>query len=123
MLTFDEIYDTKYLPLNDVIYSLNTGLNPRQFFTLNTEDAKNYYVTIREIHNNKIIFNEKTDKINDNALRLCNNRSHLEVGDVLFSGTGTIGETALVEEEPYNWNIKEGVYAIKPKKNIILSNI
>lgn len=63
----------------------------------------------------------KTDKINDNALRLCNNRSHLEVGDVLFSGTGTIGETALVEEEPYNWNIKEGVYAIKPKKNIILS--
>lgn len=121
LLTFDEIYDTKYLPLNDVIYSLNTGLNPRQFFTLNTEDAKNYYVTIREIHNNKIIFNEKTDKINDNALRLCNNRSHLEVGDVLFSGTGTIGETALVEEEPYNWNIKEGVYAIKPKKNIILS--
>lgn len=121
LLTFDEIYDTKYLPLNDVIYSLNTGLNPRQFFTLNTEDAKNYYVTIREIHNNKIIFNEKTDKINDNALRLCNNRSHLEVGDVLFSGTGTIGETALVEDEPYNWNIKEGVYAIKPKKNIILS--
>ena len=57
---------------------------------------------------------EKTDRINDYALRLCNNRSNLESGDVLFSGTGTIGETAVIEETPTNWNIKEGVYTIKP---------
>ena len=44
----------------------------------------------------------------------------LEIGDVLFSGTGTIGETAVITEEPHNWNIKEGVYSIKPNQNIIL---
>lgn len=70
--------------LNDVIISLNTGLYPRKFFKLNTEDASNFYVTIREIHGGKIVFTNKTDRINDDALGLCNNRSHLEKGDVLF---------------------------------------
>ena len=110
------------LPLDEVILSLNTGLNPRQFFKLNTDDATNYYVTIRELQNNRVVFSEKTDRINDRAMKLCNNRSNLEKGDVLFSGTGTIGETALVSETPKNWNIKEGVYTIKPDKEKIDSS-
>ncbi|MCL6221046.1 restriction endonuclease subunit S [Streptococcus dysgalactiae subsp. equisimilis] len=100
--------------LNKVILSLNTGLNPRKFFKLNTPDAKNYYITIREIRKRHINILESTDLINDEALRLCNNRSNLEIGDVLFSGTGTIGQMVVIEEEPSNWNIKEGVYSIKP---------
>lgn len=107
------------IELENVIFSLNTGLNPRQFFKLNTDDAENYYITIREIQNGKIVPNEKTDRINDEAMRLCNNRSNLERGDVLFSGTGTIGETAIVEETPKDWNIKEGVYAIKPNYHLL----
>lgn len=59
--------------------------------------------------------------INDNALKLINNRSNLEIGDILFSGTGTIGKTALIQDKPTNWNIKEGVYAIKPNQKIINS--
>jgi type I restriction enzyme S subunit len=38
----------------------------------------------------------------------------LKKGDVLFSGTGTIGRTSLLHEAPTNWGIKEGVYAITP---------
>ena len=119
LLTFSS--DMPKVPLNDVIISLNTGLNPRQFFKLNTDDAKNYYVTIRELHNNCVMVSDKTDRINDEALMLCNNRSNLEEGDVLFSGTGTIGETALITSPPNNWNIKEGVYSIKPNPEFILS--
>ena len=111
----------EFLSIEKVIFSLNTGLNPRKFFRLNTDDAMNYYVTIREIHNNKIEFSDTTDRINDEALRLCNNRSNLEIGDVIFSGTGTIGETALITETPRNWNIKEGVYVIKPNPKRIIS--
>ena len=113
--------DVVWRTLGEVIVSLNTGLNPRQFFKLNTDDACNYYVTIREIQNGTVIFSDKTDRMNDEALRLCNNRSNLEVGDVLFSGTGTIGETAVISEPPTNWNIKEGVYVIKPKKDVLNS--
>ena len=36
-------------------------------------------------------------------------------------GTGTIGEMAIIKEEPSNWNIKEGVYALKPNHSIITS--
>ncbi|MDO5713653.1 MAG: restriction endonuclease subunit S [Tissierellia bacterium] len=111
----------EFVEIEKVIISLKTGLNPRKFFKLNTIDAKNYYVTIREIRNNSIDFSKNTDRINDEALQLCNNRSNLEVGDVIFSGTGTIGQTAIIEKEPINWNIKEGVYALKPNFNIISS--
>lgn len=100
--------------LSQVILSLRTGLNPRRFFELNPDNATNYYVTIRELRNGKIVFSKDTDRINDQALSLCKNRSRLEKGDILFSGTGSIGEVALVRESPTNWNIKEGIYALKP---------
>ncbi|WNV56495.1 restriction endonuclease subunit S [Oscillospiraceae bacterium NTUH-002-81] len=113
------LYTVASVELEKVIVSLNTGLNPRHFFKLNTAEAKNYYITIRELQNGKIVPSEKTDRINDEAMLLCNNRSNLEIGDILFSGTGTIGEVAVIEEIPTNWNIKEGVYAIKPNKELI----
>ena len=113
LLNCEKIEFKKY-KLSDVIISLNTGLNPRKFFQLNTEDASNYYITIKNLFNNKIIFTEDTDKINNEALKLCNNRSNLEIGDILFSGVGTVGITALITENPENWNIKEGIYTIKP---------
>lgn len=80
----------------------------------------NYYITIREIHDGNIIPTDKTDRINDEALRLCDSRSNLEAGDVLFSGTGTIGETAVITATPKDWNIKEGVYTIKPDQEFII---
>ena len=107
--------------LGEVVHSIKTGLNPRKFFQLNPTDATNYYITVREISGHKIVPSEKTDLINNEGLMLCQNRSNLESGDVLFTGTGTIGNVAIIEETPTNWNIKEGVYSIKPKKEIICS--
>ena len=107
--------------LGEVAHSIKTGLNPRKFFQLNTSDASNYYITVREIRGHKIVPSEKTDLINNDGLMLCQNRSNLEIGDVLFTGTGTIGNVAIIEKTPTNWNIKEGVYAIKPKKEKICS--
>jgi len=109
----------EYFELEKVITSLKTGLNPRKNFQLNTPDANNYYVTVRELSGNKVRFFDKTDKVNDSALKLINNRSNLEINDILFSGTGTVGRTAIVESEPKNWDIKEGVYVIKPKLELI----
>ncbi|HHY0350934.1 TPA: restriction endonuclease subunit S [Vibrio cholerae] len=112
--------EVEWRPLEKVIHSLKTGLNPRKNFQLNTSDAQGYYVTVREIQDGKIVFLDKTDRVNDRALELINGRSNLEVGDILFSGTGTVGRTAVIEEKPANWNIKEGVYTIKPIQEKIL---
>ena len=120
LLTSDE-NQVEWKKLGEVLLSVKTGLNPRRFFSLNTNDAKNYYITIRELKDGKIIPSDKTDRINDEALKLCQKRSNLEIGDVFFSGTGTIGEMAIIKEEPSNWNIKEGVYALKPNHSIITS--
>ncbi len=106
--------------LEDVIISLKTGLNPRKNFVLNTPGSDCFYITVRELGMFDIIPQDKTDRVTKEALRLINNRSNLEVGDVLFSGTGTIGRTALIREVPTNWNIKEGVYTLKPRQEIIL---
>lgn len=106
--------------LGEVLKSLTTGLNPRQFFKLNTDDAKNYYVTIKELKSGTLVFNSKTDMVNDEALKLINGRSNLEKDDVLFTGTGTIGETYILKSKPNNWNIKEGVYSLKPMKEHVI---
>ena len=120
LLGFDG-QDIEWKPLGDMIKSLKTGLNPRKNFQLNTSDAENFYVTVREIQNGNIVFVQQTDRINKRALELINNRSNLEVGDVLFSGTGTVGRTAVISIKPENWNIKEGVYVIKPNQDILNS--
>ncbi|WP_028120105.1 restriction endonuclease subunit S [Escherichia coli] len=111
--------EVEWKMLGEVIHSLKTGLNPRQNFSLNTLDAQGYYVTVREIQNGKVVFLDKTDRVNDRALKIINGRSNLEAGDILFSGTGTVGRIAVIEENPINWNIKEGVYTIKPIKEKI----
>ena len=123
MNIFEEIQNcpVEWKELGEVVHSIKTGLNPRKFFQLNPTDATNYYITVREIRGHKIVPSEKTDLINNEGLILCQNRSNLESGDVLFTGTGTIGNIAIIEETPTNWNIKEGVYSIKPKKEIICS--
>lgn len=106
--------------LGEVCVHLRTGLNPRRNFKLNTEDASNYYVTVRELGGTELLYSEKTDLINDDALQLINNRSKLKVNDILFSGTGTIGKTAFISKEPTNWNIKEGVYALTLNPHYVL---
>ena len=100
--------------LGNHILFLRTGLNPRVHFKLNTPDADCFYITVRELQGFDIITSEQTDKINLSAVERIDERSRLKIGDVLFSGTGTIGQTALVKEKPNNWGIKEGIYAITP---------
>ena len=103
--------------IGDVIKHLRTGLNPRVHFKLNTPDANCYYITVRELKGLDAIPDEKTDKINDTARLRIDERSKLKINDILFSGTGTIGRTAIIKEQPTNWNIKEGVYALTPDVN------
>ena len=117
----EESENWKKVKLGEVIQHLRTGLNPRSNFELNPADANGYYITVRELKGFDIITDEKTDRINANAVAKINERSKLKINDILFSGTGTIGETALVKENPDNWGIKEGIYAITPNTKKINS--
>lgn len=106
----------EWKPLNKIVKSISTGLNPRQNFILNEEDASLYYVTVKEITTNKVIFSDSTDRITENAKQIINNRSKLSKGDILFSGIGTIGKVAYVDIPTSNWDCSESVFLIKPNE-------
>ena len=110
----------KMVKLGDVVASIHSGLNPRDNFRLNENGATGYYVTVKEITSGKIEFTDKTDRITLEAHSIIQNRSHLEVDDVLLSGIGTIGKVALVDIPVDNWNCSESVLLLKPNKERIL---
>ena len=110
----------EYFTLEDITKAVNIGINPRKFFKLNPSDATGFYVTVRELNGLQgVIQTEKTDTINDEAISIIQNRANIEIGDILFSNTGTVGKMALVIDTPRNWGVNEGIYVIKPNNKIV----
>ena len=102
--------------LGEITCKFATGLNPRKNFVLG--QGGNYYVTIKNMADNDVIFDDKCDKVDDEALEKINKRSDLQQGDLLFSGIGTIGRVYLIDEPVLNWNISESVFTMRPIKEI-----
>ena len=102
--------------LGELTSKFATGLNPRKNFVLG--HGNNYYVTIKNMSNNDVVFDEKCDKVDDEALEKINKRSDLQMGDLLFSGIGTIGRVYLIDKPVTNWNISESVFTMRPKPGI-----
>ncbi len=110
----------EYKMLKEVTHSINIGINPRKFFKLNPDKAEGFYVTVRELNGLQGVKQyEKTDRINLDAVKLINTRANIEIGDILFSNTGTVGKLALVIDTPTNWGVNEGIYVIKPIKSVL----
>lgn len=107
------------LLLDDVITRSGTGLNPRDNFKLGS--GNNFYVTIKNIDNGKIILDNRCDKVDDEALNIINQRSDLRPGDVLFTSIEPVGVTYLLQEKPTNWNINESVFTLRPNFEKITS--
>lgn len=68
--------------------------------------------------NNRIYLDNKCDKVTDEALIKINARSDLQVGDILFSGIGTIGRVYHIFEPANNWNISESVFTLRANSKI-----
>ena len=106
----------KRVKLEQVIEKITTGLNPRKNFILG--QGNNYYVTIKNMHENTIFLDEKCDKIDDDAIQKINSRSDLMQGDILFSGIGTMGRVYLISIPTTNWNVSESVFTMRANKYI-----
>ena len=106
-------------PLHTIVQSISTGLNPRQNFVLNSDGAHLYYVTVKEISTDKVVFSSSTDLITEEAKEIINKRSRLEKGDILFSGIGTIGKVAYIDFPTNHWDCSESIFLIKPNEKEI----
>jgi len=109
----------EYVTIENVTKSICSGLNPRQNFALNVSGADCKYLTVKEMASGKIIFSDKTDKITREAVSIIQNRSRLEVNDILLSGIGTIGRVAIVDIPVDDWNCSESVLLLKSDQSII----
>ena len=105
--------------LDNIISRSGTGLNPRDNFKLGLGD--NYYITIKNVKGGKIIFDDTCDKVDDEALKIIDNRSDLQVGDILFTSIEPVGVTYFIHEKPKNWNINESVFTIRPNYEKVTS--
>lgn len=110
--------NNKVIPLNNIAYSIRTGLNPRDYFNL-IDDGPYYYITPKEIMDQTIVTTSQTKKVDVNAKKRINGYSHFEVGDVLFSLSGDEIKTAIVEETHKDYDINESIYIIKPNLDLI----
>jgi len=102
--------------LDDVICKIATGLNPRKNFVLG--QGSNYYVTIKNMSNNDVLLDEKCDFVDDVAIERINQRSDIRMGDLLFSGIGTIGRVYLIDIPTNNWNISESVFTMRANDRV-----
>lgn len=102
--------------LDDVLNKIATGLNPRKNFVLG--EGENFYVTIKNMADNTVYLDDKCDKVNDDAIIKINKRSDLQIGDLLFSGIGTIGRVCLIDIPTNNWNISESIFTMRANKKI-----
>jgi type I restriction enzyme S subunit len=105
--------------LGDVLASTGTGLNPRDNFVLG--EGKNFYVTIKNIEQGRVILDNRCDRISDDSLEIINKRSDLKIGDILFTSIEPVGITYLILEKPKNWNINESVFTIRPNYEKVTS--
>lgn len=103
----------------DVITHINTGLNPRDNFSLGNGNIK--YITVKNLTEKGEIDFSNCDLIDEDARELVHNRSEIEKGDILFASICPLGRCYLITSEPENWDINESVFSIRPNYTNVTS--
>ena len=108
----------KTLKLRECITQLNTGLNPRDNFSLGSGSIK--YITAKNLTSTGFIDFSSCDYVDSKAKEIIHRRSDLQQGDILLSSRAPIGNCHFVKEIPTFYDIGESIFCIRVNKNIIL---
>lgn len=106
------------LKFSECIKQLNTGLNPRNHFSLGHGSLK--YITAKNLTQFGTIDFSKCDFIDEQAKRIIHRRSDIQVDDILFSSRAPIGHCHLISEKPDDYDIGESIFSIRVNRKIIL---
>lgn len=110
--------DWKILKFSECIQQLNTGLNPRNHFSLGKGKIK--YITAKNLTKSGTIDFSKCDLIDEKAKSIINKRSDIKIGDILFSSRAPIGHCHLIKDEPDYFDIGESIFSIRVNQEIVL---
>lgn len=104
--------------LKDCIVQLNTGLNPRDNFSLGTGKIK--YITAKNLTDSGTIDFSSCDYIDAHAKAIIHRRSDIQKGDILFGSRAPIGHCHLITDEPDYFDVGESIFCIRVNKDVIL---
>jgi len=83
-------------------------------------DGNCFLLSAKNIKNGHVCYNTDTDrKISKETLLFLRNRTRTEIGDVLITTVGTIGEISSVDDD--NYEFQRSVALLKPNPSIITS--
>ncbi len=105
----------------ECIESINTGLNPRDNFTLNTGGSIKY-LTVKNLTKDGTIDFTSCDYIDEEARTIVHRRSDIKIGDILFASISPLGRCYIIMDEPEDWDINESVFSIRPKSDKMTSS-
>lgn len=102
--------------ISECLTHINTGLNPRDHFVLNDGNIK--YVTVKNLTTTGDLDFSGCDTISDSTKKLINKRSMISPGDILFASIAPLGRCFIIRENPYDWEINESVFSIRPNEKV-----
>ena len=108
----------KSIKLRDCIVQLNTGLNPRDNFSLGEGSIK--YITAKNLNKAGYIDFSSCDYIDEQAKEIIHRRSDIQIGDILFASRAPIGHCHLITEDPSFYDVGESIFCIRVNKEIIV---
>lgn len=103
--------------LSHGIENINTGLNPRDNFSLGKGHIQ--YVTVKNLTTSGTIDFSGCDTLDEKAKALVHARSDIKVGDILFASIAPLGRCYLIQTTPENWDINESVFSIRANLEIL----
>ena len=110
------------MTIGECIEHINTGLNPRANFKLNT-GGNIKYITVKNLNLDGSIDFNNCDYIDNNAFKKVHSRSCVEDNDILFSSISPIGRCYYVLNKDESWDINESVFSIRTNKKYMCSEL
>lgn len=103
--------------VKECIQHINTGLNPRNNFSLGDGEIK--YITVKNLMTDGSIDFNSCDTIDETAKDIVHRRSDVSKGDILFASIAPLGRCFIVQEDPETWDINESVFSIRPNTKFV----
>ena len=102
------------IPLSEICEQITDGVHN----SVKDEPNSNYMLLSCKNIVGGVLSKNNYRSISKSTFESLRMRTKLAKGDILLSSVGTIGEIAIVEEDPINYEFQRSVAIIKPKKNI-----
>ena len=102
------------IPLSEVCEQITDGVHN----SVKDEPYSNYMLLSCKNIVGGVLSKNNYRSISKSTFESLRMRTKLAKGDILLSSVGTIGEIAIVEEDPINYEFQRSVAIVKPKNNI-----